>query len=566
MATAQNNASHGRTMSGLCPSPILAESQLRFRIGLARKRTTAYPLDSMDFIMLDLERPEMSRRFADWCTGDLTGRLLEFLSCAQGIDGCFDERLPALFERILKQRRPSGLFGRYSGQNNVPEDDPLSGCSRLLPGLIRYYEFADDSRALEAAAGMADWTIKVKDAWRAKTDDIAKWITEPFARLYGITGDRRYLEFCAFINESCLPMDCRHGRHTHGFLSTLRGLQLMAHYTGDAAWNEKPEYYRHLLIDRHYAKADGCVTEVILPNNFRNEGCAIADWLMLNLNAGNDSAYEQAEHILWNALYFNQFVSGGFGHHDLTPSGYSIGGFEEAWWCCLHHCGMAMTEYARHVVTCREHAICVNFLVPGCYNLLAAGQPDLRVIISTDYPASASAIIEVTPAPPGTTVHVRIPGAVHGARLEEQREGDRLRLTLSGRMGHRLLPCEEGVILTYGPLVLAPMGYYWDADRRSGESSVPAGYIPPSLPAGIPELICEDKDAGGFLILPNTPRPDWAWFDEGPGARLAVGQAAVNVRVRFPAGKEHLLRFWPLCYATSNLIGYETPIIFKKSK
>ena len=37
--------------------PQLAESQLAFRLGLARQRTASYPCDRMDFIMLDLERP-----------------------------------------------------------------------------------------------------------------------------------------------------------------------------------------------------------------------------------------------------------------------------------------------------------------------------------------------------------------------------------------------------------------------------------------------------------------------------------------------------------------------------
>ena len=50
----------------------------------------------------------------------------------------------------------------------------------------------------------------------------------------------------------------------------------------------------------------------------RNEGCSIADWLMLNLNAGlitgEDGAYEKAERIFWNALAFNQWINGSFGH------------------------------------------------------------------------------------------------------------------------------------------------------------------------------------------------------------------------------------------------------------
>lgn len=42
--------------------PSLAPSQVRFRLGLVRQRTRAYPLDSMDFIMMDLERPEGHHR------------------------------------------------------------------------------------------------------------------------------------------------------------------------------------------------------------------------------------------------------------------------------------------------------------------------------------------------------------------------------------------------------------------------------------------------------------------------------------------------------------------------
>ncbi|MCY2989390.1 MAG: hypothetical protein NTY19_16170 [Planctomycetota bacterium] len=90
--------------------PVLASCQLAFRIGLARQRTASYPCDSLNFIMLDLERPEGRSRHAHWCTGDLTGRLLEFLSCTEGIDGKSDLRLKGLFERVLSQRRPSGLF------------------------------------------------------------------------------------------------------------------------------------------------------------------------------------------------------------------------------------------------------------------------------------------------------------------------------------------------------------------------------------------------------------------------------------------------------------------------
>ena len=298
-----------------CAVPRLSGSQLCFRIGLARGRTAHYPLDSMDFVLMDLERPELCSRHAHWCTGDLTGRLLEFLSCAEGVDGRSDQRLEPLFERILRARRPSGLFGRYAGQprNTPPEEDVFSGADRLFPGLLRYYGLTGDWRALEAAVGLAERIMSVADEWRRRIEPpapnpINNWVTEPFARLYEITRDARYLGFPALVAEHLVS--CQRV-HSHGFMSTLRGLQLLALYTGDPAWNEKPEHYRRMIAEEHYEMPDGCVAEMF-PHNYRTEGCSIADWLMLNLNAGliaaDDVAYDKAEAILWNALFFNQFV------------------------------------------------------------------------------------------------------------------------------------------------------------------------------------------------------------------------------------------------------------------
>ena len=108
---------------------------------------------------------------------------------------------------------------------------------------------------------------------------------------------------------------------------------------------------------------------------------------MLNLNTaaitGDDAAYEHAEHIFWNALAFNQWNTGCFGIRSTSPVGYSMRRFEEAWWCCLHHGGLALVEYARHAVTLREDAIQVNLLVPGAYRLALPGGSEAQVRVST---------------------------------------------------------------------------------------------------------------------------------------------------------------------------------------
>ena len=558
----------------LTAQPHLHRSQLSFRIGLARKRTAHYPLDRLDFIMMDLERPDLSTRHAHWCTGDLTGRLLEFVSCAEGVDGKYDPRLPELFARILRTRRSSGLFGRYAAAPNCvspPEEQPSGGGHRLFPGLVRYYEATGDWRALDAAVGIADYIIAHKDTWvehllKPHNVQIEWWITEPLAQLYRHTGDTRYLDFCGQIGAA---LDRFAHLHSHGMMATLRGLQLAALYSGDDAFNAKPEEMRRLACAENWPLPDGCVTESF-PRSFRNEGCSIADWLMLNLNAGlitgDPSAYEAAQNILWNALFFNQFISGSFGHRDLTANGYDMGALSEAWWCCLHHCGMAMTEYARHAVSLRGDTVSVNLLVPGEFTLRTPAGGDIQVTVATGFPVSATTRVTARNLPPELKLALRLPDCVRDAQLTETRTGTTAELTLTGDLGHHVEDTPGGIVLRYGPLVLAPMFHYWNTQGKAGEdgTNVPDGYIPRTLPAGVPRLLVGEPDARGFVSLPTGPIPEWSYVEEGPDMDLAVPGAAAMVPVQFPGGEEASLHFCPICQLTSNMTYNETPIIFRR--
>ena len=554
--------------------PALSRSQLAFRIGLARKRTAAYPLHKLDFIMMDLERPDHSHRHADWCVGDLSGRVLEFLSCADGIDGASDPRLQELFERILRTRRPSGLFGRYAQQytacTDAPEKHLMSGCHRLFNGLIKYFERTNDFRALEGAVGLGDWLVRNKDEWRKRHGDgqdcgIHFWVTEPLANLYRWTGEMKYLDMAAMIMAPWKRIDFN---HSHGLLTTLRGLQLAAIYTGDNGWNEKPERVRRTIIDQCYEMPDGCIAET-LPHSFRNEGCAIADWLMLNLNAGfisgQDEAYAKAENILWNALFFNQFVTGGFGHRDLSPHGYLMGPVSECWWCCTENGGLAMTEYARHAVTLRGNTVQINALVPGTFTLARRQGAPIVVTVGTNYPSAATAVIRVNNLPEGFEVQVRTPSCIKNAGLAKHPTDSALEIRLTGQIGHTIEPYQDKVILKYGPAILAPMIYYWDAQAWGNEkSNAPPGYIPTVLPAGLPRLEAPGENQDGFQAFSATPWPDWSYFETGPDAELSIEGASAHVNLVFDNGQKQTLWFSPMCHLTSDMSYYETPILFKK--
>jgi hypothetical protein len=557
--------------ASLC-RPSLAPSQLSFRIGLARTRTSSYPLDSMDFIMIDLERPPGCSRHAYWCTGDLTGRLLEFLSCAEQVDGKFDPRLDALFERILKQRRPSGLFSVNFDWSNKPADDDFrAGSGRLFSGLIRYFELTGDARALESAEGLARRLWSFRDAWSkhlkstsARVDEA--WVSEPLARLYAITKDPRWLEFCGMIREHLGT--CEAGCHSP-FMSTLRGLQVAALVTGDRSWNDKPEQNRRLIIEKRFETPDGCTPEGF-PRSLRNEGCSIAEWLLLNLYTGlildDDAAYDKAERIFWNALAFNQWITGAFGCREMTANGYGVREMQEAWWCCVHHAGMAMSEYARHVATYREGKIRVNFLVPGDYTVPLPGGNEAKVKITTAYPARAEATIEAMGVPVDTKVKLRVPACVRKAEVSESRTAQRVQLVFRGELGHRVERCHPGVILTYGPLVLVPASYgFGSVSLTEADRQAPAGYIPESLMPGVPALkLDRSVDADGFVQLEPGPVPDWSYWDEGPQSRTWVPGAVATVPVQLSNGEVTPLRFTPMCYNTSCLSLYDTPVVLRE--
>jgi hypothetical protein len=565
----------------LLSKPLLDESQLSFRIGLARTRMASYPCNSLDFIMLDLTRPANRTRKACWSTGDLTGRLLEFLCCAEGVDGKQDPRLDELFERILKQRQSDGFIGMYSlAPNDIPQqEDPFrwAAASKLFPGMLRYFDLTGDKRALEAAQGLAGLLWSVRDIWKEAIlkeqgyIGILHWVTEPFARLYGITKDPRWMDFCAMIRENIRPLEGRRC-HSHGYLSTLRGFQVMTLLTGDLSWNIIPDQGQKIIIEKRYEMADGCVPE-FFPTNDRTEGCSIADWMMLNLNQGlihgDDRSYDKAERIFWNALAFNQLITGGFGHRRIAANGYGLDQIHEAWWCCTPDAGMSMSELARHVVTFRENVIHVNFLFPGKYEIPLPDGNHARITIATAYPSRTEATIVVENVPDAFPVRIRVPEWVRNPVTKRTIAGKKVQLAFTGEMGHRIEQVNPGAIVTYGPLVLVPtrtvrVGSYTPAERIANETE---GYDPQSMPGGIPVIqLPIPPDADGFVKLPlcppDRPLPPWNYWDEGPGSPTWVEGSAAEVDLLYPDGNTHPVRFAPMCYNTSSLSLFETPVVF----
>jgi hypothetical protein len=555
----------------------LYASPLLKRIQIAKERCASFPLDSLDFVLIDLERPDTYVRDADFCTGDLTGRYLEMLARTIHLDAGGRERLDELFYRIIKSRSKEGPLGRpYNSNWNMTDHDRVFGVGyKLFNGLIQYYLTTGDGKALDLAWDNGvffykhlDEVKKILDEYKKRGGfDLLWWITEPLAMLYGISGEKRWLEICALIADA-LPATIDRA-HSHGFMATLRGLQRAAIYSGDLSFNILPEKFRKEIAERA-EWADGNIPESF-PKSTRNEGCSIADWLMLNLYAGfisgHDDAYDKAEMICYNALSLNQLVNGSFGHRDifLDRRRYGAGVLSaECWWCCLHNGAIGFIEFADHTVTVRDNTVKVNLLVPGIYRFDIDGRA-ASVEITTPYPERAQALVSCSGIPEGTKVKVRLPPWVkNGAVREELLPGNGRRYTVSGDMGYYIEPVQEGVVLKYGPLVMVPLGYNSASLPSEGSvNAAPEGYIPEIMPTDMPSLVpAKTKDAAGFLVYEHEPHPVWQGWEEGFCSRIAYGDLSVWVPLYYPDRKIRTCRFYPELLSTSSMAGHDLPVVF----
>ena len=538
--------------------PLLFDSQLKFRLGLAKSRLEHYPIDSMNFLMMDLERPQLRTRHAHWCSYDLTGRTLLFYSLAEGVDGKHIERLPELYERIMNNRRKSGMFGNSFDFNGESPESAKVILTHFLSGLVNYYSLTGDMRALNAAQEAADFVL-------AKEDEMLKalfsphgpnkmecWIVEGFADLYRETRNEKYLNAVRRITNECVGK-LEHS-HSHGYMTTLRGILKAGIYANDNDLVEFVRLRRQEILDKDCITSNGDVSECF-PTSHRNEGCSISDWIMLNLlyahHFGDDKAYEMAEHSLWNALYFNQFVTGGFGHRFFSKRGYRSY-IEEAWWCCTQNAGMCFAEFARHVVTMKDDRLKLNFFIPGRYTV-PSPSGEITVTVTTKYPTKAETIVKVVGTK--TELDIRLPSYIKGFTRHRVETPLGYDLYLDGRMGHYKETTSRGTIVKYGPLVIAPMIYRWgNFECNTENNTVPEGYTHDSIKSDFISLVLGKLDEDGFYKLSHDPFPRWSVFEEGEMAGIAGGEVATaHVPAVLPDGKRMDLLLQPLCSATSNL-------------
>jgi hypothetical protein len=373
-------------------------------------RFRAAPFDSLPWLRADLTGEQVSEFDKQWghlmsrpfkqYSGDISGRFIEIMAMNSRGSDAVHPAFKGLLEEVLKQQRPGGYFCSsgiidwqqpidYAKEGSAADGGrmmpALWGNSRLLCGLVETMRSFPGNVAIAAAARkLGDFYVGVlprfTDPSRVQEytgagSYAAGYVTcwfpamEGLAKLSALTGERKYLDtaiaIAAFYQQfDRLPID-----HAHGMLCNQVALLLLYEATKDASYLARVEKRWDELVTGGYINPAGGILEKCWVNFSRDEGCAIADWLRLNLALGRVTGkaryWAMAERTVHNHLLQNQTPKGGFGHRHILCDADGAWGFEgrieESTWCCTYHGELGFLNLRAHLASRTAAVLTCNF-------------------------------------------------------------------------------------------------------------------------------------------------------------------------------------------------------------
>ncbi len=341
-------------------------------------------------------------------------------------------------------------FKDYGGKPIEPtEKEPLWDVwahKYNVIALLNYYERTGYEPALAGSRRVGDLLINRYGTGRTSISH-NDWhmgmantsVLEPMARLYRLTGDPRYLEFCRYIVSSwdepggprILTALMGSGRVTdvgnakaYEMTSNFLGLLELYQATGDStylrpvlrAWSDivgnrlyltGSASWGELYRRDHLLRADGRV----------GEGCVTTTWMQMNLKllelTGEAKYADELERTIYNALIAAQHPEAGTICYFLPLDGskhygtvsQGVPGVS----CCTSSVPRGLTLMPSAAWGVRDSGVAVNLFVPGTARLtLPTGE--VTVTSATRFPVDGDVTLTVRVASPSRfPLYVRAP-------------------------------------------------------------------------------------------------------------------------------------------------------------
>lgn len=403
---------------------------------------------------------------SDWdnkkIPGDGTGRWIQGL-CLLG--AYFHEKPTKMtdeIQRMLKMRNPHGDFGPDYGINSIRGGAWFDN-NHVLNWALDYAQYYDAKFGLEFAKEFAQAAFLSREAAVSPgpRKPGSKWISwgetgsdfgalQSVSRLAMVTKDPSYARFLKLYADGGLDFKNARG-HAHGTCNGMIGWVLAYHATGEK------KYLDHVL---HFLET------VALPNQTSvmgfpdyssdsyTEGCAVADWMMLNLHLGQATQqtkfFDRAERILWNSFLHHMDNRGSMGCGNSAHSVQLRGGGLIPH-CCDMHGAKGIAYALMHSLLTDDQGLSLVLYHPFTAAAPLPGGKSVRLTVTTDYPQDGKIAIRIADCTTKGSwrLHLRVPAwskivalAVNGTQQEakptdgwldlvrEWKTGDEVRLDI----------------------------------------------------------------------------------------------------------------------------------------
>ena len=534
--------------------PLLAgDVTTRFDLTYNRLLGGGPPRFDAAFVLADVQ-PQNTRRFTEF-SGDLSGRYIGALALASQVRGVEIPQLDAVVSRLLRLQKPDGHFGDPLSTAGAVTDSDMAimwGNGRLLIGLMEYYRFHPRPDVLAVARKIGDFLAgaaplynseAVRQVYNGEKFAVGYicWTQniEGLVALWRATRDDRYL---ALARSMADRTDRHPSQHSHGFLTSLRGILDLYRATGERKYLDQVAREWQSLMLSGNVMLQGAVPEMFAPSIERDEGCSEADWLRLSLElwrqTGDPKYLAQAQRTLFNEFSMNQFSTGDFGHHTLTANGIGPP-FARAWWCCTMHGLRAFAAIFGSVMMERGGKLWLDLPVDGGGK---AGGLAVRVESSLERDGSVKLIVTAADGEPHT-IAVRKPewasavSATEFTRVWKKGDSVTVKYEMTTRAVVRRSKEQTEVAVLYGPWLLGV-----DMETSPTYFDEPSAENRVSLPAAGPITLQPARD-GHFAhfrvrYLPGgyPMQPQYALLR--PIAEYTRGPANNRVEWWLPVGRE----------------------------
>lgn len=414
----------------------------------------------------------------DWTRAEQHGKWIEsaYLSAIQSGDDELFDKAEEMLRRVIDSQESNGYLGATSADYRSSER-PVRGMDAyelyfVFHALISVYEQTGNESALQAVERLACYYLKYfgpdkLEFWPSKlrepdnrhkrlagTSDFAghsvhySWegtlLCDPVARLYEVTGKKKYLDWSKWIVENIdrwsgwdsfsrldsvasgdiTIYDLQPYVHSHTFHMNFMGFLRLYRITGDSsllrkvkgAWDDIAK--RQMYITGGVSVAEHYEHGYVKPiSGHIVETCATMSWMQLTQNLlelTGDTKYADAmERLMINHVFAGQDACTGVCRYHTAPNGVKPEGYFHGPDCCTASGHRVISLLPTFLYAVKGNQLFVNQYLPSEYVT-----KDFSMTVTGNYPEDGALRITVNRASGKLKkINLRIPSWCEGASV-----------------------------------------------------------------------------------------------------------------------------------------------------